>query len=104
MNRMITATLATAALASFVAPAIALEGRHADEFHEGLGNKLSNRTEQELYNGLGNKLSGRTEQEFYDGLGNKGSEAHPRISAHTSKANGLRAIALSRPSSVDSHH
>ena len=71
MKLMITTLLATAALATFASSAQSLEDRHAEEFREGLGNKLSERTEQSFYDGLGNKLSERTEQSFYDGLGNK---------------------------------
>ena len=76
MKQMITALLTTMALAAFATPATALEGRHGEEFYEGLGNKLSERTSQEFYDGLGNKLSERTSQEFYDGLGNKLSDRH----------------------------
>lgn len=74
MKRIFTALLAAAATAAIATPAAALEGRHADEFYDGLGNKLSERFEEELYDGLGNKLSNRHEDEFYSGLGNKLSE------------------------------
>ncbi len=55
MKRLITLTFVAIATAAFAAPTFALEGRHAEEFHDGLGNKLSDRTEQEFYSGLGNK-------------------------------------------------
>lgn len=71
MKRIFTAAIAVIALATMASPTAALSGRHADEFKEGLGNKLSDRFEQEFKDGLGNKLSGRFEEEFKDGLGNK---------------------------------
>ncbi|MEB3212181.1 MAG: hypothetical protein VKL39_12540 [Leptolyngbyaceae bacterium] len=52
---MMTAILATAALASFANPAFSLEGRHAEEFRSSLGKKLAERTQQEFYAGLGNQ-------------------------------------------------
>ena len=71
MKRILTATLSIAAIAAFASPAAALSGRHAEEFHEGLGNKLSGRHAEEFREGLGNKLSGRHAEEFHEGLGNK---------------------------------
>jgi len=62
------------AIASFASPALALSGRHADEFQDGLGNKLSGRHADEFQDGLGNKLNERFEEEFQDGLGNKLNE------------------------------
>ena len=55
MKRILTAALSIAAVAAFTSPAVALSGRHAEEFHEGLGNKLSGRFEEEFKQGLGNK-------------------------------------------------
>lgn len=67
MKRIFTITLSTIAVASIAAPVAALEDRHATEFYEGLGNKLTDQTEQEVY---GTKLTERFEEEFYEGLGN----------------------------------
>ncbi|MGF1513518.1 MAG: hypothetical protein ACFB5Z_07465, partial [Elainellaceae cyanobacterium] len=61
MKRIITATVSVIAIAAFASPSIALSGRHAEESHEGLGNKLSGRFEEEFKEGFGNKNSGRCE-------------------------------------------
>ncbi|MGF1536099.1 MAG: hypothetical protein ACFB4J_06385 [Elainellaceae cyanobacterium] len=56
MKRMITIAASMVAIAAFASPAAALSGRHAEEFREGLGNKLSGRNAEELREGMGNKL------------------------------------------------
>jgi len=71
MKLSITALLTMTTVAIAAAPATALEGRHADELYDGMGNKLSQRFEEEFYDGLGNKLNERFEDELYSGMGNK---------------------------------
>ena len=55
MKRIITAAVSVIALATIASPAAALSERHAEEFKEGLGNKLSGRFQEEFQSGLGNK-------------------------------------------------
>ncbi|MEO0406270.1 MAG: hypothetical protein AAF289_02860 [Cyanobacteria bacterium P01_A01_bin.135] len=72
MKRTITVALAVLTTLATAVPALSLEGRHAEEFYDGMGNKLSERHADEFYEGMGNKLSERHAEEFYEGMGNKG--------------------------------